>query len=346
MLGPAARRPRFTVDGVLEWLLGLPSRVQSALLFPVRVAQLFGQKPPTSARRTAVHARRYLAMYPDGSHAERATDWLEHYECARENWLGALRIAEQRGDASPEALEALRERAARQALDVASREQRRDLRNAMLHNVARSFPETLAGRDAGERARKELETLTPHRIRISRGFLLENPGVAGPEGLALAPALLDGDTTNGELHPDGVTLIGGRRLEFSYLASSGDEDDPPEREVVTVGEDHLARLVSRLEEASFRNAMLDEDDALEPNAQRDVVFERARLGLSDDVDMRATAEADYAYRGMRERYGMVRSREALLPFDIVVQGSLSDFSLGAFPRMRPPRETPDAMLYR
>ena len=48
---------------------------------------------------------------------------------------------------------------------------------------------------------------------------------------------------------------------------------------------------------------------------------------------------------MREKYGMVRSRESILPFELVVQGSLEDLSLGAFPRMRTPRRTPDAMLY-
>jgi hypothetical protein len=49
---------------------------------------------------------------------------------------------------------------------------------------------------------------------------------------------------------------------------------------------------------------------------------------------------------MRERYGLVRGRESVLPFDLVVQGSLQDLSLGAFPRWRPPKETPDAFLYR
>lgn len=49
---------------------------------------------------------------------------------------------------------------------------------------------------------------------------------------------------------------------------------------------------------------------------------------------------------MRERYGMVRGRESILPFELVLQGSLWDFSLGAFPRWREPRTTPDAFLYR
>ena len=39
--------------------------------------------------------------------------------------------------------------------------------------------------------RSELEHGTTQQIRISRGFLLENPDVAGPEGLGLRPELLD-----------------------------------------------------------------------------------------------------------------------------------------------------------
>jgi hypothetical protein len=334
------------VDGVAEWLIGLPGRVQAAVLMPLRLVGLRGSPPPPSARDTAVHARRYLARHPDGARADGIRDWLEDYERARENWIGALRVAEAREPPRSDEVEELRERAARQALLVASREERRDLRNAMLHNVAHEFPETRAGREAGARAREEAENATPHRIRISRGFLEENPGVAGPEGLGLDPLLLDGEGDNGELHPDGVALVGGRRLEFSFVAPNADEDDPPERIVTTLSDEHLGRLVARLEEASFRNTLVDADDRLEPNAQRDLVFERARLGLADQVDTRPTAEAQYAYRGMRERYGMVRSRPAILPFDIVVQGSLADLSLGAFPRVRPPRETPDAVLYR
>ncbi len=75
-------------------------------------------------------------------------------------------------------------------------------------------------------------------------------------------------------------------------------------------------------------------------------FERARLGLADDVDARATASSKYAYTGMRERYGVVRGRESILPFELVLKGSLSDISLGAMPRMKPPPETPDAILYK
>ncbi|MGH7336113.1 MAG: hypothetical protein ACREI7_00925, partial [Myxococcota bacterium] len=243
-------------------------------------------------------------------------------------------------------LDVLRESAAEQALKVASAEKRSDLRARLLGNVVRAFPETSAAGEAGRAAREQVTERTTHSVQLSRGFLLENREVSGPGGLDLAPALLDGDPRNGELHPDGVTLVGGRELEIAVLAESGDEDDPPRRLPAQLSEPDLAKVVARLEETSFRNSLLDADDALQPNAQRDVWFERARLGLADDVDERPEAEARYAYRGMRERYGMVRSRESLIPVEVVVQGSLSDLMLGAFPRLRPPRTTPDAVLYR
>jgi hypothetical protein len=215
----------------------------------------------------------------------------------------------------------------------------------MFRRVTRDFPETPAGRAAGRFARAEIEASTPLHIRISRGFLLENSQLAGPRGLGLRPGLLDGDAANGELHAEGVTLLGGRVLELSFVGPSGDDEHPPERVRETLSDDRLARLVSRLEETSFHNELIDPDDRLGADAQRDVYFERVRLGLADDVDLRASADSHYSYKGIRERYGLVRSRESILPFDLVLQGSLTDLSIGAFPRIRKPRETPDAFLY-
>jgi hypothetical protein len=42
----------------------------------------------------------------------------------------------------------------------------------------------------------------------------------------------------------------------------------------------------------------------------------------------------------------VRSRESILPVQLVLQGSFEDFGLGAFPRIRMPKATPDAFLYK
>jgi len=216
----------------------------------------------------------------------------------------------------------------------------------MYRQIARDMPGTDAGREAGRRARREVEESTPQRVRISRGFLVENPKVAGTEGLGLRPELLDENPANGELHPEGVALLGGSVVEVNYLAADGDPESPPRAERERLEPDAMARIVSVLEETSFRNSLLDADDALVADAERDAFFERLRLGLADEIDDRPEARSSYAYRGIRERYGMVRSRESILPFDLVLRGSLSDFSLGAFPRIREPRETPDSFLYR
>jgi hypothetical protein len=346
LLGPLTAQPERGGLGLLEYVLDLPWRIQGAALLPVRLIELPWRESTPGAAATAVHARAYLESFPSGAYAEEVRGWLLAFERDRENWVGALRVAEGDPDASDAELDGLRESAAEQALNVASDEKRSDLRARLLANVVRTFPETRAGGEAGRKAREQVTEHTAHAVKLSRGFLLENPAVAGPGGLDLAPALLDGDPRNGELHPDGVTLIGGRELEIDVLAESGDDDDPPRKLADSLTEPDLARLVARLEETSFRNSLLDEDDSIDANAQRDVVFERARLGLADDVDVRPAAEARYAYRGMRERYGMVRSREALLPVELVVQGSLTDLTLGAFPRLRPPKTTPDAVLYR
>ena len=66
----------------------------------------------------------------------------------------------------------------------------------------------------------------------------------------------------------------------------------------------------------------------------------------DHADVRPTAASAYAYRGLEERYGVVRGRESLLPVELVLQGSFSDFTLGAFPRIRLPKKAPDSVLYR
>jgi hypothetical protein len=135
-------------------------------------------------------------------------------------------------------------------------------------------------------------------------------------------------------------------VEVSYLGPSGHEKHPPTRIRETLQPDHLARVVCQLEETTYRNMLVDADDFVSPDASRDLYFERVRLGLADEVDPRPGATSRYSYRGLRERYGMVRAREPMLPFDIVIQGSLKTLSLGAFPRIRRPRETPDAILYR
>jgi len=324
----------------------MPSMAESIMGSPMRLIQLPWTKSLPAAQLAAHYGHRYLKRQPEGEHAVEVSKWVESFEKKRGNWVGAYRLAESRPGVTIEELDEYREKAAEQSLAAARHAKQRDVRLSKLRAVAQEFADTEAGRQAGQSIRAEVATATPHRIRISRGFLLENPGVAGPAGIGLRAELLDDDAANGELHPEGMALLGGGDVAFYYIGRSGDDGDPPLVVHETIDEERLARLVSALEEASFENSLVDIDDPVEADAQRDAFFERARLGLPTEASLRSAASANYEYRGVRERYGMVRSRESILPFDLVLKGSLTDLSFGAFPRIRKPRQTPDAFLYR
>jgi hypothetical protein len=342
--GPLRNGPRDRdLPRTVEYLIEIPSLVAVVGGLPARLIQAPFQSPDEQI--PAVLARRYLERNPEGAHAEELREWLQDFEAGRGNHVGALRLAEASGEESGIGLERMRELAAQQAYDASLKERRRNVRMQLLTETARSFEGTDAGQRAGMRAREEMERATPQHIRISKGFLLENPNVAGPEGLALVPELLDDDDEDAELHPNGVSLLGGRIIEFSYLAESGDPDDEPRRVQKKISEERLARLVAQLEESNQRTLRTDRDAQVEHDADRDLFLERARLGVTDQIDRRASAESSYTFLGMRERYGLVRSRESILPFELVLQGSFEDFGLGAFPRLRMPRATPDQYLY-
>lgn len=343
LLGPLAEPRQRELPAPLAWSLGAFSLVEVVAGLPMRLLRL--PFAPRTDEAVAVHARHYLALHPRGQQAEGVRSWLVKYEIDRGNAIAAHRLAAEAG-ADARELTRLEEQAAEQMLETALRQKRPDVRAALLRQAASTHPQTEAGRRAGTRLRQELEEATTQRIRISRGFLLENPEVAGPAGLGLRAELLDGEPRNGELHPEGVLLLGGRTLEFALLEVDADPDAAPRRVRRRVSEERLARIVSQLEEATLRNALLDPDAVFEPDADRDLFFERARFGLADRPDLRATAQSSYAFRGMRERYGLVRRRESILPVELVIQGSFPDLGLGAFPRVPLPRPTPDAILYR
>jgi hypothetical protein len=345
VLGPIAHGARDRdLPRALEWLLEGPALVSTLGGIPARLVHTAVSS--SRSRAPAALAARYLALHPDGEHAETVRAWLVDHEADAGRFVRAWRFASEGDAVAPERVAELAAAAAGQMLEQARAERRRDLRLALLGETAERFPDTESGRKAGELVREEIERATAQSIRISRGFLLENPRVAGPGGLGLAPALLDRRPENGELHAEGVRLVGGRTIEFALLAASGDPDDPPERLRREVSKERLARLAALLEETALRNALLDPLAARAPDADRDLFLERARLGVADTPDLRATAESTYAFVGVREKYGMVRSRESILPVELVVQGSFPDLGLGAFPRLRLPKTTPDAVLYR
>lgn len=343
--GPLAggARDRDLPDPV-EWMVDLPGAPAAVLGLPDRLIRFPWAKPRSPA--PAVYARLYLQRYPHGIHADELRHWLVSHESEAGSFVAAAALAQADPDTGSGELAELREKAARQTLEYSRQARRRDLKVSLLRRVVTDYAETEAAREAGAALRAELEQATPQHIRISREYLREHPRVAGPEGLALRPELLDGELGNGELHPDGVTLLGGRVIELDFVDEKGREREEAVKRRQTVSEERLARIVATLEEASRHDLLADPDLPLEPDADRDLFFERARLGLTDQPDTRATAQSTYTFQGTRERYGMVHRRESLLPVDLVFQVSGGDLGLGAFPRMRLPRETPDAILYR
>lgn len=345
LLGPMARGPReLYLPRALEWIIDGPAVIGTLGGIPSRLVQTAFRAPP--ARTPLPHARRYLRHHPEGEHAGAVREWLFEFETERKNWVGAHQIAQQHADVGADELEDLAEKAADQTFRYAEQLQRRDLQFALFREIADRYPNTSSGQRAKRRGRELLQDPSSQEIRISRGFLEENPRVAGPLGLGIRPALLDGEAANGELHPDGVTLTGGQTLEVALLGPSGNPEDPAETRAAQFAPDQLARLVSLLDETAHRNALTDPLATHRADADRDLYFERARLGVAGHRDVRATATSRYAFTGVREKYDMVRSHEPLLPFDLVIQGTVPDLGFGAFPQIRPPAETPDAILYR
>jgi hypothetical protein len=343
LFGPLAHGARdHNLPRAVEWLVEVPTLTSVVIGLPSRLLAFpYGR---SEKRAAAALARRYLERMPDGAHAAEVREWLREYEAARGNSVGALALADATQDLDEDERAELREDAAKQMVAAAGRERTRVGRVHLLARTAELYPETEAAAGARETVRSELQRATPQHIRVSREYLVENPEVAGPSGFALQTALFDEDAANGELHADGVTLIGGRWIELAFVGAAGKEGAPETRRI-EVSDEHLARITAALEESALRRTRVDRDATFPADAGRETFFERARLGLADEA-LRAGGDSEFAFRGMRETYGIVRRRESILPVELVVQSGLEDFGFGAFPRIRMPAETPDQILYR
>jgi hypothetical protein len=345
--GEWMNRPQYpNIWPPVAYLIDLPTIAMTIAMAPVRALISPFTGFPDFQRATALAAYRYLLRHPEGDHQQEVLAWLYDYERSGDHYGRALRLADLIPDFPADERTLLVEKTADEQVEHLDRIDRRDQRASVLRGIATEYPDSKGGRSAGLKAREELEKASPQNIRISRGFLLENPSVASDSGLGLSPSLLNGDPTDGELHPDGVVLRGGRVLEILLRSEGRDEDAPAESRVRRISKRRLTRLTSALDEAIRRNDLVDAGARFAADANRETYLEQARLGLTDEADLRPTAESSFVYKSLRERYGAVRGRDSLLPFDLVFRGSLGDFSLGAFPRWRPPPETEDAFLYR
>jgi hypothetical protein len=347
LAGEWVRRTRYpNLPTPLAYLIDTPTIAITIVLAPLRALTSPWTGSPDFRRAPALAGYRYLRRFPRGAKQREVIDWLYDYEYDEKRWGRALRLADLIPDFDAKDRAELIEKMADRRLAGVDSEDRRDKRSSILKGLAREFPDSEGGKEAGLRMREEIEDASAQHIRITKGFLLENANVAGANGLGLNPRLLNDDHTDGELHPDGVLLRGGRTLEILLIAEGGDEDDPPESRSRKISKQRLSQIASSLDEAIQLNGLIDVGARQSADASRDVYLERAALGLTEEIDPRPTAESTHVYQSLRERYGLVRGRDSILPFDLVLRGSLDDLTLGAFPRWRPPRETPDAFLYR
>ncbi|MFP6640894.1 MAG: hypothetical protein VCC04_11680, partial [Myxococcota bacterium] len=250
----------------VAYVLEGPGIATTVVTSPIRMVFGSFSQEPDFQRPAAVLGYRYLGLYPDGQHSREVITWLFDYEDARGNHSAALRLADFMPRFSPERRKELVEAASTQSLAAAGRARRADQRTQILRRTSTEYPETRAGIVAGKRVRAEFEEDSPQKIRMTRDFLKENRRVAGDSGLGLNPQLINGRLEDGELHPMGVSLLGGRSLRFELISRTGDEDALPRRVEKQVSQERMAQLASMLEETTRRNQLLDHDDTLEADA--------------------------------------------------------------------------------
>jgi len=330
----------------VAYMVDAPTVALTIIMAPLRALISPWTGSPDFRRAPSLAGYRYLERFPEGAEQQIVVNWLYDYESDLKRWGRTLRLADLIPEFDPEVRTELVEKTAEERIAQIDRMERRDNRASVLKGVAREFPDSKGGHTAGMQARIEYEDASPQHIGITKSFLQENPTVAGPHGIGLNPRLLNDDDSDGELHPDGIVLRGGRILEIRLVPDGGNKKDSPESRQRKISKQRLMQIAASLDEAVQRNGLIDVGARFAPDPSRDVYLERAGLGVTENVDLRPTAESSFVYQSLRERYGLVRGRDSILPFDLVLRGSLGDFTLGAFPRWRPPRQTPDAFLYR
>ncbi len=150
---------------------------------------------------------------------------------------------------------------------------------------------------AAATAREKLEKASAGGLTVSREVLAASPSVAGPSGLAIDPALLDGDAANGELADDGVTLRD-RVLVLSLV----DGKKPPRTDSIPLDPEAYARaraaaveaLYTRLVTAEQRNPEAGRFEHYIPVYLQGSIDEGGNFAVSPGIKLRRTPSADDA----------------------------------------------------
>ncbi len=320
----------------VEYLLDLPGMATALVTSPLRLIQYSSARAHFGGG-VLVAGERYVARHPDGAHADEVHETLEDLYALRGQPSAALRHAEARGAPDPERIAEYRAQAAAQLLAAADRQERMDVRLGYLAAAAREYGDTPSGAEARKRFAEARGHGSPQRIRLTREFLVEHPELWGPGALGLRPELLDETASNGELDEQGVTLVGRNVVEISL------EGREPVLSQVPLAD--FARFVARLEQVTHQSLASDEREKASPDAARDAFLASSRMGVVDTADPRPAARSTAVFESTHEKHGYVRSRESVLPVDLVLRGDIETLGLAAFPRIRLPEDAPDTLLY-
>jgi hypothetical protein len=320
----------------LEYLADLPSMAMTIGMFPLRILQYPMARSHFGAGILQA-GERYVASHPDGAHVEEVHATLESMYASKGQPNAALRHAEDRCQPDAKKIAEYRKDAAAQILAAADKQPRLDLKVSYLGTVLREFPETPAALEARKKFVETRASASPQRIRLTREFLLDHPALWGPGALGIRPELLDGRRSNGEMADQGVTMLGKNVVEIALEGR-----DPVTSQVPP---EDFARFVARLEEASRSQLATDDREKAVPDPARDAFFSNSRLGMVERSDARPAARSDAVFESTHEKHGYLRTRESILPVDLVLRGDVSTMGLSAFPRIRLPESTPDTMLY-
>jgi hypothetical protein len=340
LLGPLAESSGPAVAPALQpvsFLVRLPAYPIAILTSPLRLFSLSSTRNKFSGPILNA-GEEYLQQFPRGTHAEEVHAELEDLYAARSQWSQALVHQRARRAPNPKRIATYREKVAERTLEAARQPRRIDVRVALYRSVIDEYGDTKAGRSANAELRELRRTFTPQSIQVSRAFLLEHRELTAPGALGLRDELLDDDEDNGELASAGVLLIG-----RTWVRVAIEGRDPVQQDL---GPEAFARFIGLLEQAY--ESSLSEEKKLKPvsDPQRDSFFERARLGLLDDDDLRAAAASSFAFLSRSERLNPLRRGQSILPVELVVRGGLEDFGVAAMPRIRMPEESEDAFLYK
>jgi hypothetical protein len=320
----------------IEYLVDLPGLAMAIGTFPLRIAQ-YPSARSQFGNGVLLAGERYTARYPDGPHAEEVNRELESLYALHGQPSAALRHAQARREPDPKKIAEYRAQVAAQLLAAADKQTRMDVHMGYLAAVAREYPDTPSAAEARKKFAEEKAAASPQRIRLTREFLLEHPSLWAPGALGLRPELLDGKRANGEIAETGVTLLGKNVVEISL------EDREPVRSLVPA--EDFARFVAQLEETSHTSLARDDREKAVPDAARDAFFASSRLGVIAS-DSRPAARSDAVFESTEEKHGSVRSRDSILPVELVLHGDLETLGLSAFPRIRLPEASPDTLFYQ